>query len=82
MIGNFDRVDVRFRIYDALWALAKALNETMTMINTSDISSTGCEAENGSLVPLEKFTYDNALMGCLIQWNLQRTNLFGVSVWL
>ena len=80
MEGSFDTVDVRFRIYDALWALAMALNGTMTMVNDSNISETGCEAMNGSLVPLEKFTYDNALMGCLIQWNLQRTNFFGVSV--
>jgi hypothetical protein len=72
--GNFDTVDVRFRIYDALWALAMALNDTMTMVNNSDIDETGCLALNGSMVPLEDFTYDNALMGCLIQWNLQRTN--------
>ena len=77
---NFDTVDVRFRIYDALWALAMALNNTITMVNNSDIDETGCEAMNGSIVPLEDFTYDNALMGCLIQWNLQRTNFFGVSV--
>ena len=57
-----------------------ALNDTMTIVNNSDISGTGCEAMNGSLVPLEEFTYDNALMGCLIKWNLQKTNFFGVSV--
>ena len=78
--GNFDTVDVRFRIYDALWALAMALNDTMTMVNNSDIDETGCQAMNGSMVPLEDFTYDNAQMGCLIQWNLQKINFFGVSV--
>ena len=80
MEGNFDTVDVRFRIYDALWALAMALNGTMTMVNNSDIDETGCQEMNGSMVPLEDFTYDNALMGCLIQWNLQKTDFFGVSV--
>lgn len=78
--GNFDTVDVRFRIYDALWALAMALNETMTMVNDSNINGTGCEMKKGSLLPLEEFTYDNSLMGCLIQWNLQKTDFFGVSV--
>ena len=78
--GRFDIVDVRFRIYDAIWALALALNRTMTMVDKSDISGTDCEIMNGSLVPLHEFDYSNALMGCLIQWNLQRTNFSGVSV--
>ena len=81
MEGNFDTVDVRFRIYDALWTLAMALNDTMTMVNDdSDIDKTDCQTMNGSMVALEEFTYDNALMGCLIQWNLQKTNFSGVSV--
>ena len=78
--GRFDIVDVRFRIYDAIWALALALNRTMTMVDESDISGTGCEMMNGSLVPLHEFDYSNALMGCLVQWNLQTTNFSGVSV--
>ena len=69
-------------MYDAIWALAIAFNETMMMVeagNTS-IEGTGCENATGSLVPLENFTYKNEKMGCLIQWNLQRTNFSGVSV--
>ena len=78
--GRYDTVDVRFRIYDALWALALALNETMTMVDDLNINGTGCETMPGALVPLDQFDYSNALMGCLIQWNLQRTNFSGVSV--
>ena len=47
--------------------------------NTS-IAGTGCEGLSGTLVPLEQFSYNNELMGCLIQRNLQRTNFSGVSV--
>ena len=81
-MGRYNTIDVRFRIYDALWALALALNKTMTMVNTvnMNISETGCEVMDGSLVPLHEFNYSNAFMGCLIQWNLQRTNFSGVSV--
>ena len=81
-MGRYDTVDVRFRIYDALWALALALNETMTMVNAVNVntSETGCEAMEGSVVPLHEFDYSNALMSCLIQWNLQRTKFSGVSV--
>lgn len=81
-IGRYNTVDVRFRIYDALWALALALNETMTMVNTVNVNTSefGCEAMDGSVVPLHEFNYSNALMSCLIQWNLQRTNFSGVSV--
>ena len=68
-------------LYDALWALAFALNRTMTMVNSDDdINGTGCENAYGSLVPLHEFTYANAMMGCLIQWNLQQTNFLGLTV--
>lgn len=69
-------------MYDVMWSLAIALNETVTMIEegNSSIDGTGCEELSGSLVPLEQFSYDNELMGCLIQRNLQRTNFSGVSV--
>ena len=62
--------------------MAIALNETMSMVEagSSSIEGTGCEDKSGSLVPLENFTYNNEMMGCLIQGNLQRTNFSGVSV--
>ena len=69
-------------VYDAIWILALALNETLSMVKAgnSSIVGTGCENATGSLVPLEEFSYDNEKMGCLIQWNLQQTNFSGVSV--
>ena len=69
-------------LYDALWALAFALNRTMTMVESGDIGGTDCLGARGSLVPLHEFAYRNEMMGCLIQWNLQRTNFTGVTVHL
>ena len=50
------------------------------MVNDNNITGTGCENLTGNLVPLENFTYDNAMMGCLITWNLRTANFSGVSV--
>ena len=78
--GGFDVVNPGFRLYDVIWVLALALNNTMTMVENDDISQTDCNNASGSLVPLEKFNYTNEKMGCVIQWNLQQTNFSGVSV--
>ena len=63
-----------------LWVLAFALNSTNAMVKGGDITGTGCEGVPGSLVPLEEFNYSNSRMGCLIQWNIQQTNLSGLTV--
>ena len=80
--------------YDALWALAFALNSTNQMFHEMTrekiLNTTGCaggEEKGGvhmtwEMLALENFTYDNKLMGCVIRWNLQRTNFSGVSVCL
>lgn len=73
-------IDTGVRLYDVVWVLAIALNRTMMAVESGDINGTGCEGVPGSLVPLEEFSYANEMMGCLIQWNLQRTNFSGVSV--
>ena len=78
--GRFEILDVGVRLYDIMWMLAIALNNTMLMVRSGDISETGCSNVPGSLVPMEEFEYDNEKMGCLIQWNLQTTNYTGVSV--
>ena len=78
--GGYSTIIERFYMYDVMWSLAFALNQTMTMVESLDINGTGCESMNGSLVPLHQFDYTNAMMGCLIQWNLQQTNFSGVSV--
>ena len=67
-------------MYDVIWVLALALNNTMTMINSDDISETDCGNFSGPLVSLEQFNYTNEKVGCLIQWNLQQTSFNGVSV--
>ena len=77
---HFDVVDPGVRLYDAFWVLALALNNTNAMVESANISGTGCENVTGSLVKLENFTYGNEMMGCLIQWNLQMTDFSGVSV--
>ena len=78
--GGFEILDVGVRLYDIMWMLSIALNNTMSMVRSGDISGTGCNSVPGSLVPLEEFNYNNEKMGCLIQWNLQTTNYTGVSV--
>ena len=78
--GGFDILDAGVRLYDVIWVLALALNNTMTMVRNNDISQTGCSNASGSLVPLEEFNYTNEKMGCVIQWNLQQTNFSGGSV--
>ena len=65
------------RAYDTTWILALALNSTMAMVTNGNINGTGCENMSGSLLPLDQFNYTNQKMGCLIQWNIQRTNSVG-----
>ena len=80
MEGRFDVVDAGVRLYDVMWVIAIALNNTIAMVRSGDINETGCSNVSGSLVPLEEFDYSNEKMGCLIQWNLQQTNFSGGSV--
>ena len=76
---------VRGLAYDAIWALALALNRTQDMfLSNFNVTEIGCDGLDGGLVPLEQFHYSNGVMGCVIRWNLQQTNFSGVSVsvWL
>ena len=77
--SEYDRV-LAGVMYDVIWVLALSLNKTMNMINSGAINETNCENVSGSLVALEHFNYTNEKIGCVIQWNLQRTNFSGVSV--
>ena len=78
--GGYNTITHGIRLYDGLWALGFALNRTMAMVNSGDISQTRCQNASGSLMPLENFTYSNERMGCLIQWSLQATNFSGLTV--
>ncbi len=77
---GFSTSGVAYNLYDALWLFALALNDTDAMVKNGDISGTGCESVPGSLIPLEEFSYSNGRMGCLIQWNIQQTNFYGLTV--
>ena len=77
---SYNIINQAYKLYDVLWVLALALNDTDAMIKSGNISGTGCEALPGSLVPLEEFDYSNKMIACLIQWNIQKTDLLGVTV--
>ena len=78
---HYSIINQAYRLYDVLWVLALALNDTITMIDHGDdISGTGCDRVSGLLVPLEEFDYSNKKMGCLVQWNIQQTDFYGLTV--
>ncbi len=79
-MGGYEVTDFAVRLYDILWALALALNNTITMLDARDISGTNCDNATGELVPLERFNYTNEKVGCVIQFHLQNTNFSGGSV--
>ena len=72
--------------YDALWTLALALNSSQAMIAgwTKDaiINETSCQDDGTDLdgFELDDFIYNHTFVGCIIRWNLVRTNFIGVSV--
>ena len=90
MASNYSYTFVATVAYDALWTLALALNRTNEMVQSLTreeiLNLTQCEGsdeETGSkweIVSLENFTYTNRLLGCIVRWNLERTNFVGVSV--
>ena len=80
--GGYLIEDIGAYAYDAVWALAFALNATISIINSQEINitSTECENASGMPVPLEHFTYRNDQLGCIIRYNLQRTSFSGITV--
>ena len=78
--GRYSIIDQAYKLYDVLWVLALALNNTIAMIDNGDVHGTGCDGVPGSLVPLEEFDYSNKKIGCLIQWNIQQTDFSGLTV--
>ena len=89
-ISYYSHSSVATVAYDALWALALALNRTSEMVESLTreeiMNSTQCEGSDEKtsreweIVSLENFTYTNQLMGCIVRWNLERTDFVGVSV--
>ena len=88
--SNYTYTSVATVAYDALWTLALALNRTNEMVQGLSreeiLNLTQCEGsdENSGtvweIVSLENFIYTNQLMGCIVRWNLERTDFVGVSV--
>ena len=73
--------------YDAVWTLARALNNSRTMFGQpkdETTNETGCEDDGTNLdgFELDDFTYNHSFVGCIIRWNLGQTNFAGVSVGL
>lgn len=66
--------------FDTTWTLAQALNYTEEMRLHNETEITNCENITGELVPLDKFNYSNAYMGCVIKYNMHRVNFKGFSV--
>ena len=78
---DFNIINQAYKLYDVLWVLALALNSTVNMMNNREINGTGCEDYPGSVdIRLEEFDYSNKMIGCLIQWNIQRTDIYGLTV--
>ena len=80
--NHYNTTSQAYKLYDVMWVLGLALNSTNAMLENRniDINGTGCEDLPGSLVPLEMFDYSNKKLGCLIRWNIQRTNFSGLTV--
>ena len=65
--------------FDAVWALAEALNKTEEM-RLDNETVANCTDFDGDLVPLDQFNYSNGLMGCVLKYTLHQTDFLGVSV--
>lgn len=78
--GSYDIINQAYKLYDVVWVLALALNSTNAMIEENVTMIPECENATGSMVPLEEFDYSNELIGCLIRWNIQQTDFYGLTV--
>ena len=76
---HYERTTAYAIAFDAVWALAEALNKTEEMRNHNQNIS-NCTDFEGELVPLDQFNYSNGLMGCVLKYNLHQTDFLGVSV--
>ncbi|XP_019851341.1 PREDICTED: gamma-aminobutyric acid type B receptor subunit 2-like [Amphimedon queenslandica] len=63
--------------YDTLWLLALGLNEAA--LRTASGDDTGCTSVSGSLVPLERFSYQNKKMGCVLQESIAQVTFNGIT---
>ena len=70
--------------FDAVWTLALVLNCTEEMrlnLTKEQAIHENCSTNlTGNLVPLNKFNYSNAFMGCVMKHNFYKVTFTGVSV--
>ena len=75
---NLSEVILAEYAFDAVWALALALDKTSEMIASKN--DTGCEHAKGELLALEDFAYTNEKMGCLLIQAFSEVSFTGASV--
>ena len=83
--NNYTFTFVASIAYDAVWSLALALKNTNAMLRWPKeciIQETNCQDDGTDLdgFQLDDFTYNHSFIGCIIQWNLAKTDFIGVSV--
>ena len=68
--------------FDAVWTLALVLNytEEMRLTKQQAIHENCSTTLTGNLVPLNRFNYSNAFMGCVMKHNFYKVDFTGVSV--
>ena len=63
--------------YDAVWALALALDRVANIISSGEGAEPVC---NGTLIPLDEWNNSVTATSCLIRHELGRTNFEGLTV--
>ena len=65
-------------VYDAVWALAFALEKTIKRIEDNNV--TGCEEYGNKTIPLSEWEYTCTTTSCILHQSLGETKFFGLSV--
>ena len=67
--------------FDSVMTLAYVLNGTLDVLENWNVEEdTGCRDQNGTAVPLEEFSFDNDLMGCIFLAVLRNLSFDGSVV--
>ena len=74
---NFTKLAPAGVAYDAAWAIAVGLHNASERVKMND--SSGCGKLPGELVPLERFEYRNARMGCVLQRSIAEVDFIGIT---
>ena len=79
-LSNYTTTYAHTFAYDAVWALALALNRTDEQLK-SNTSIPECQDLPGyTNITLDLLKYNNAKVACILKSNLNATNFVGVSV--